>query len=71
MKSLIAFLHSFDLVDTAMRRIYCTFGGSQYDETIQRIVEDAHKFGVDEVRVYDDRWLMEQEFYRLNRWIFD
>jgi hypothetical protein len=54
-----------------VRRIYCTFSGSMYDETTQRIVEDAPKFGVDEVRVYDDRWLMETEFYRLNRWIFD
>ena len=54
-----------------MRRIYTTFSGSQYDETTQRIVEDAPKFGVDEVRVYDDRWLMDQEFYRLNRWIFE
>jgi hypothetical protein len=55
----------------AMRRIYCTFSGSMYDQTTQRIVEDAPKFGVDEVRVYDDRWLMDQEFYHLNRWIFD
>jgi hypothetical protein len=54
-----------------VRRIYCTFSGSMYDETTQRIVEDAPKFGVDEVRVYDDRWLMEQPFYGLNRWIFD
>ena len=54
-----------------MRRIYCTFSGAQYDETTERIVEDAPKFGVDEVRVYDDRWLMNTEFYKLNRWIFD
>ena len=54
-----------------MRRIYCTFSGAQYDETTQRIVEDAPEFGVDEVRVYDDKWLMDQEFYRLNRCIFD
>lgn len=54
-----------------MRRIYTTFSGSMYDETTQRIVEDAPRFGVDEVRVYDDRWLMEQPFYSLNRWIFD
>lgn len=54
-----------------MRRIYCTFSGRQYDETTQRIVEDAPGFGVDEVRIYDDRWLMEQEFYKVNRWIFD
>lgn len=54
-----------------MRRIYCTFSGSMYNQTTQRIVEDAPKFGVDYVRVYDDRWLMEQPFYWLNRWIFD
>ncbi len=42
-----------------------------YNETTERIVKDAPGFGADEVRVYDDRWLMEQEFYRLNRWIFD
>ena len=54
-----------------MRRIYCTFSGKQYDETTQRIVEDAPKFGVDEVRVYDDRWLLGTEFYKVNRWIFD
>jgi hypothetical protein len=54
-----------------VRKIYCTFSGHQYDETTQRIVEDAPQFGVDEVRVYDDRWLMEQDFYQLNRWIFD
>lgn len=54
-----------------MRRIYCTFGGSQYDETTALIVRDAPKYGVDEVRVYDDRWLLTTEFYRTNRWIFD
>lgn len=54
-----------------MRRIYCTFSGSMYDQTTQRIVEDAPRFGLDEVRVYDDRWLMEQPFFALNRWIFD
>jgi len=54
-----------------VRRIYCTFSGRQYDETTQRIVEDAPKFGVDEVRIYDDRWLLGTEFYKVNRWIFD
>ncbi len=54
-----------------MRKIYCTFSGAQYDETTQRIVEDAPNFGVDEVRIYDDKWLMGTEFYRLNKWIFE
>jgi hypothetical protein len=38
-------------------RIYATFSGSKYHDTTQRIVEDAPKFGVDEVRVADDFWL--------------
>lgn len=54
-----------------VRKIYVTFGGAQYDETTQRIVEDAPRFGVDEVRVYDDKWLMGTEFYKLNKWIFE
>jgi hypothetical protein len=53
-----------------MTRVYCTFGGAQYDETLQRIAEDAPGFGVDEVRIYDDGWLLEQPFYWHNRWIF-
>ena len=54
-----------------MRKIYATFSGAQYNETTQRIVEDAPGFGVDEVRIYDDRWLLGTEFYEINRWIFD
>lgn len=53
-----------------MKRIYITFSGAAYDETTSRIVEFAPRFGADEVRVYDDRWLMEQEFYRLNKWLW-
>ena len=53
-----------------MKKIYCTFSGSMYDQTTERIVKDAPRFGVDEVRVYDDRWLMETDFYRRNHWIF-
>ena len=56
-----------------MRRIYITFGGAAYDKTTQRIVEDAPKFGVDEVWVYDDRWLIEKhpEFYTRNHWLWE
>lgn len=53
-----------------MKRIYITFGGRQYDETTERIVTDAPKFGADEVRVYDDKWLMTTEFYELNKWLW-
>ena len=53
-----------------MKRIYITFSGSAYDPTTARIVADAPRFGVDEVRVYDDHWLVEQEFYAENIWLW-
>lgn len=54
-----------------MKKLLITFGGSMYDETIAQTVRDAPKFGVDEVRVYDDKWLTEQEFYRHNSWLWE
>lgn len=54
-----------------MKRIYITFSGKAYDATTKRIVEDAPKFGVDEVRVYDDRWLIETGFRAYNMWLFE
>jgi hypothetical protein len=54
-----------------MKRIYITFGGASYDATTERIVKDAPQFGADEVWVYDDRWLTETEFYRVNQWLWD
>ena len=53
-----------------MKKLYITFSGAAYDETTSRIVEFAPRFGADEVRVYDDSWLMDQEFYRLNKWLW-
>ena len=52
------------------KRVYITFSGAAYDETTSRIVEFAPRFGADEVLVYDDSWLMDQEFYRLNKWLW-
>lgn len=46
-----------------MKRICITFSGAAYTPTTRRIVEDAPKLGADEVLVYDDVWLMEQEFF--------
>ena len=54
-----------------MRKIYITFSGAAYENTTHVIWRDAGQFGCDEVRVYDDRWLMEHPFYQLNRWIFE
>lgn len=54
-----------------MKRLYITFGGLAYDQTTERIVEDAPLLGADEVRVYDDAWLMGQPFYTLNHWLWE
>jgi hypothetical protein len=54
-----------------MKRVYITFGGAVYDRTVQKIVEDAPRLGADQVLVYDDKWLTEQEFYALNRWLWE
>jgi hypothetical protein len=56
-----------------MRKIYITFSGSQYEATTHQIVDHAPRLGVDEVRVYDDKWLMGTEFYQIteNRWIWE
>jgi hypothetical protein len=40
-----------------MTKHLVTFSGSRYHDTTQRIVEDAPKFGVDNVVVLDDNWL--------------
>jgi len=53
-----------------MKKLYITFSGEAYDETTSRIVEFAPRFGADEVLVYDDCWLMNQEFYTLNKWLW-
>jgi len=54
-----------------MRKVTVTFSGKAYDETTRLIVERAPQMGADEVMVFDDRWLIETDFYRLNRWIFE
>ena len=54
-----------------MRKIYISFSGAAYDETTRKIVEDGPKYGADEVWVYDDKWLLEQDFYRQNIWLWE
>lgn len=54
-----------------MRRVYITFSGAAYNATTARIVENAPKMGADEVWVYDDKWLLETDFYHLNRWLWE
>lgn len=55
------------------RKIYITFGGEVYDGTTALQLLLAPRFGADEVRVYDDHWLMHEhrEFVAQNRWLWE
>lgn len=53
-----------------MKRVYVTFSGAPYDETTKTIVKQGRRFGTDEVRVYDDSWLLQQDFYYQNHWLW-
>jgi hypothetical protein len=53
------------------RRILITFGGAAYDRQIEKQHQGHWAGWFDRHFVYDDRWLIEQPFYRENRWIFD
>jgi hypothetical protein len=55
----------------AVRRVYITFGGARYDEITEHVVRDAPNLGCTDVFVYDDAWLEQQEFRRLNAWLWD
>jgi len=54
-----------------MKKVYITFGGNIYDDTTRIIVQDGIKFGADEVKVYDDVWLMKQPFFEQNKWLWE
>jgi hypothetical protein len=53
------------------KRVYITFGGAAYDTTVQKAMSANERFAcLDEEWIYDDRWLMETEFYQLNQWLW-
>lgn len=49
-----------------MRKVLITFSGARYHLPTKKIVENAPRFGADQVLVYDDQWLHEvkPEFIR-------
>lgn len=53
-----------------MTKFYITFSGRGYNDTTKKIVEGAPRFGADQVLVYDDLWLTQTEFYRMNQWLW-
>lgn len=53
-----------------MRRIYITFSGAAYNATTAKIEDVVYHHGGDALWVYDDKWLMETEFYEHNKWLW-
>jgi hypothetical protein len=49
----------------------CLLGGADYEGIVERTIADAPRFGVDELRIYDDVWIKAHPFYEVNRWLFD
>ena len=54
-----------------MTRLLITMSGARYDATTELLVKDGPRFGADRVLVYDDRWVAEHEFSKLNRWLWE
>lgn len=51
--------------------IYITMGGKAYDTTIAKAVNNAPRFGANKVVIYDDKWLFDHPFVKINKWLFD
>jgi hypothetical protein len=56
-----------------MKKLYVTFSGDFYHETTGKIVENAPKFGADQVLVYDDYWMdrYRPDFRKYNSWAWN
>jgi hypothetical protein len=55
-----------------MKNVYVCMSGTRYHDTTKKIVDDAPKFGADEVLVYDDVWLRSQTDYMLKaKWLLE
>src|SRR5271166_3085420 len=54
-------------------RYLCTFSGEPYDESLYYALNNAPLLGIpqENILVYDDKWYMQQEFVRVNSWLFD
>lgn len=54
-----------------MKKWLITMSGARYDRTTALIVNAGPSCGADEVLVYDDRWVADHEFRKLNAWLWD
>lgn len=51
-----------------------TFGGRAYDHITEKLIDiNSPRFSDEplQLRIYDDKWLLRQEFFQLNRWLWD
>ncbi len=53
-----------------MKRLCITFSGAAYDESTCILVNNASHLGADQVLVYDDVWVTQQDFYSRNQWLW-
>src|SRR5437773_433082 len=54
-----------------MRRVIATFSGAAYNPTTKLLLQRYEAMGADEVRVFDDRWLVESGYVVRNQWLFE
>ena len=50
--------------------VLITFSGAPYEATTKAIATNGRVFGADDVIVYDDAWLLTQDFYKQNSWLW-
>jgi len=54
-----------------VKRLLITMSGARYDATTERLVRDGPRYGADHVLVYDDVWVSEHPFRKLNAWLWE
>lgn len=59
------------------KNIYVTFSGRSYDETTAALTQCFADVGIDDIKIYDDRWLIEHQdlhghgFRSVNNWLWE
>ena len=59
------------MLGAPLKRTLITMSGAKYDATTEIIMRRGLELGADRVLVYDDAWVSEHEFRKVNAWVFD
>lgn len=54
-----------------MKKVYITFSGEPWNETTKSIIQNAPLFGAEHIVVYDDKWMLDKQFYEENAWLWN